>query len=128
MAKGGRGRRNILQTLNDSKLIKRYRLDRAGIIFVADLIRDELTSPTQRHNAISPEMKVITTLRYLSTGKMQQCSSDDLALSQSSISRVITQTLADEQSQKLTKAGPFSAPFISVRLHTNITSRVRKHK
>ena len=58
-----------------------------------DLIRDALTSPTQHHNAILPEMKVITTLRYLATGKMQQCSSDDLGLSQPSISNVIKQTL-----------------------------------
>ncbi len=61
MAEGGRDRKNILQTLNDSELIKRYRLDREGIMFVVDLIRDALTSPTQCHNAISPEMKVITT-------------------------------------------------------------------
>lgn len=88
-----RGRRDILQTLNDSELIKRYGLERAGIMFVVDLIRDALTSPTHRHNAISPEMKVITTLRYLATGKMQQCSSDDLGLSQPSISKVIKQTL-----------------------------------
>lgn len=88
-----RGRRDILQTLNDSELIKRYRLEGAGIMFVVDLIRDALTSPTQCHNAISPEMKVITTLRYLATGKMQQCSSDDLGLSQPSISKVIKQTL-----------------------------------
>ena len=46
------GRRNILQTLNDSELIQRYRLDGAGIMFVVDLIRDALTSPTQRHNAM----------------------------------------------------------------------------
>ena len=76
-----RGRKEILQTLDDSELMKRYRLDRAGIMFVVDHIKDALTSPTQRHNAISPEMKVITTLTYLATGKMQQCSSDDLGLS-----------------------------------------------
>ncbi len=97
MAEGGRGRRNILQTLNDSQLIKLYRSDRAGLMFVVDLIRDALTSPTQRHNAIPPEMKVITTIKYLAPGKMQQCSSDDLGLSQSSISRMITQTLAGGQ-------------------------------
>ncbi len=84
MAEGGRGRRNILQTLNDSELIKCYRLVRAGLIFVVGLIRDALTSPIQCHNPVSPEMKVITTSGYLATGKMQQCSSDDLGLSQSS--------------------------------------------
>jgi len=38
-------------------------------------------------------MKIITTLRYLATGKMQQCSSEDLGLSQPSTSRAINQTL-----------------------------------
>jgi len=56
--------------IDDSDLIRRYRQDRAGIMFVTDLIRDTLISPTQR-NAITPEMKVITTLRYLANGKMQ---------------------------------------------------------
>ncbi len=59
---------------------------------MTDLIRDTLTS---RSNAIAPEMDVIstlTTLTYLPTGKMQLCSSDDLGLLQSSISKLITQT------------------------------------
>ena len=50
-----RGRRDILQTLDDSELMKHYRLDHAGIMFVVDLIRDALTSPTQHHNAIHPK-------------------------------------------------------------------------
>ncbi len=85
----------MLHTMHDSELIRCYILDRAGIIFVTDLIRDTLTSPTPRRNVIAPEMDVIsalTTLTYLATGKMQLCSSDDLGLSQTSISKVITQT------------------------------------
>ncbi len=70
--------------MHDSELIRRYTLDRAGIMFVTYLIRDTLTSQTPRRNAIVPEMEVITTLTtwtYLATGKMQLCSSDDLGLS-----------------------------------------------
>ncbi len=80
--------------MHDSELIC-YTLYHASIIFVTDLIRDTLTSPPLRRNAIAPEMDVIstlTTLTYLPTGKMQLCSSDDLGLSQPSISKVITQT------------------------------------
>ncbi len=77
-----RGRRNVLHTMNDSELIRRYTLDRTGIMFVTDLIKDMLTSLTLRRNAIAPEMDVITTLTYLATGKMQICSSDDLGLLQ----------------------------------------------
>ncbi len=76
------------------ELTRRYTLDRAGIMFVTDLIRDTLTSPTPRRNAIAPEMDVISTLTYWATGKMQLCNSDDLGLSQPSISKVmITQTM-----------------------------------
>lgn len=92
MAEWQRGRRNVLQPMNDSELLKHYRLDKASIMFEVDLIRVTLVSPTQHSNAITPEIKVIT-LWYLATGKMQQCSSDNLGLSQPSISRVITQTL-----------------------------------
>ncbi len=48
----------------DSELIRRYTLDRAGIMFVTNRIRDTITSPTPRRNAIAPEMDVITTLTY----------------------------------------------------------------
>ncbi|KAK3894851.1 hypothetical protein Pcinc_001424 [Petrolisthes cinctipes] len=68
--------------LDDSELIKRYRLDREGIIFVTDMLRETLESPTSRSMAISPEMKVVIILRYLATGKMQLCSGDDLGPSQ----------------------------------------------
>ncbi len=77
--------------MHDSQLIRRHTLDRAGIMFVTDLIKDMLTSPTLRWNAIVLEMDVISTLT-LATGKMQLCSIDDLGLSQPYISKVITQT------------------------------------
>uniref|UniRef100_A0A8C2DXG6 Putative nuclease HARBI1 n=1 Tax=Cyprinus carpio TaxID=7962 RepID=A0A8C2DXG6_CYPCA len=109
---------DVLQTLDDRELLRRYRLDRAGIMFVVDLLRDAITSPTRRHNAITPEKKVITTLRYLATGKMQQCSSDDLGLSQSSVSRVITQTLtALSQPNIVTQFVSF--PLDARTLHTH---------
>ena len=88
-----RERRNVLEEMSDAELIKRYRLDREGILFVTDLVRDRLTSPTNRNQPLTPEMKAVTTLRYLATGKMQQCSSDDLGPSQPSVSNIITQTL-----------------------------------
>ncbi len=55
----------MLHAMHDSELLRRYTLDRAGIMFVTDLIRDTLTSPTPCRNAITPEMEVITTLTTL---------------------------------------------------------------
>lgn len=88
-----RPRRNVLDELPDAELLKRYRLDRAGILFVTDLVREALTAPTKRNQALSPEMKVVVTLRYLATGKMQLCSSDDLGPSQPTISKVTRDTI-----------------------------------
>ncbi len=52
----------MFHTMHDSELIRRYTLDHAGIMFVTDLLKDMLTSPTLRRNAIAPEMDVITKL------------------------------------------------------------------
>ena len=86
-------RKDPLEMYDDRELIRRYRMDRAGILFVTDLIRDVITSPTSRNKSISAEMKVILTLRYLATGKMQLCTSDDFGPTQPTISRAITQVI-----------------------------------
>ncbi|KAK3849766.1 hypothetical protein Pcinc_003442 [Petrolisthes cinctipes] len=88
-----RDRKDVLNELSDAELIKRYRLDRAGIMLVTDLVRERITNQTERSRAVTPEMKVLVTLRYLATGKMQLCSGDDLGPSQQTVSRVITETL-----------------------------------
>ena len=82
-------RRNVLETMEDRDLIKRYRLNREGIQLVVELVRDAIISPTNRNNPISPEIKCFATLRYLATGKMQLCNADDLGISQPSVSRAI---------------------------------------
>lgn len=88
-----RQRRDIFREYSDDQLVKRFRLDRAGIIAVTDLVRDRLQCRTERNRPLDPETKVAITLRYLATGKMQQCSCDDFGTTQPTISRVITQTL-----------------------------------
>ncbi|KAK0150793.1 putative nuclease HARBI1 [Merluccius polli] len=80
-------RRNVLETMEDCELIKRYRLNREGIQLVVELVWDAITSPTNRNNPISPEIKCLATLRYLATGKMQLCNADDLGISQPSFIR-----------------------------------------
>ena len=86
-------RKDSLEVYSDAELVKRYRLDRAGIEYVTDLVRRELQDPRPKVHSLTPELKVIVTLRYLATGKMQQCSSDEFGVSQSSVSKTITETL-----------------------------------
>ena len=49
-----RERKNVLNELDDHELIKKYRQDRAGIVFVTDLVRERLRRPTARNKALSP--------------------------------------------------------------------------
>uniref|UniRef100_A0A4W5QYD8 C2H2-type domain-containing protein n=1 Tax=Hucho hucho TaxID=62062 RepID=A0A4W5QYD8_9TELE len=88
--------KDALLMCDDKELLGRYRLDRGGIKFVLELVRDSLTSSKHKCQAISPEVKLLSTLGYLATGKMLPCSSDDLGLSSCSIAHVrmmITQTI-----------------------------------
>ena len=62
-------RQNVLETMEDCEL-KRYRLNREGIKLVVELVQDAITSPTNRNNLISPEIKCLAILRYLATGAM----------------------------------------------------------
>lgn len=39
------------------------------ILFVTDLVRKVLESDTKRSSALTPEMKILITLRYIATGK-----------------------------------------------------------
>ncbi len=63
-----------------TELIRRYTLDRAGIMFVTDLIKDMVNIPDTAQKCHSTRITTLTTLTYLATGKMQLCSSDDLGL------------------------------------------------
>ncbi len=39
-------RKNVLELYDDRELIKRYRLDHQGILFVTDLVRNSITPQT----------------------------------------------------------------------------------
>ena len=64
-------------------------MDREGIEVVVELVRDTITSPTNRNNPITPELKCLATLQCLATGRMQLCAWDEYYLETSSDLEVI---------------------------------------
>ena len=54
-----RERCNPLTEFTDGELYSRYRFDRNGVLFITDLIRQEIESPTERSCAIPAEIKVL---------------------------------------------------------------------
>ncbi len=110
-------RKKVLEMFDNEQLIKRYRLDRAGIIFVSDLVRDVILPVTLRSNAFSVELKVAMTLCFLATGKMQQCNADDLGPSQPSINRIVMETIMALAAPHIVT--PFHMPLTGAQLNYN---------
>ena len=54
-----RERKDVLNELDDREFVKRYRLDRAGIIFVPDLVRERLRRPTARNKALGATLMML---------------------------------------------------------------------
>lgn len=78
-------RNNRFDDLSDDNLIKRYRVDRAAILFILSLIENLIQPATNRNQSISALTKVLVTLRFLATGKYQQCSAVKFGLSQPTV-------------------------------------------
>ncbi|XP_038050874.1 putative nuclease HARBI1 [Patiria miniata] len=84
-----RERCNPLAEFTDEELYSRYRFDRNGVLFITDLIREEIESPTERSCAIPPEIKVLIALQFYACGTFQRTVGDTIRISQPSVSRII---------------------------------------
>ena len=82
-------RPNHLQTMTDDALLKKYRMDRAGIEHLCQELQDDLVRPTRRSNALSVSTQVLAALRYFATGSFQAVTGDTLNVSRFSVSRSV---------------------------------------
>ena len=79
-----------LQSYTDFELRSRYRFGRESIMYIVDLIADEITPDTNRNHAVSAEMQVLITLRFLASGSFLQVIGDTfLSFDKSTVSRVV---------------------------------------
>ncbi|MPC44574.1 hypothetical protein E2C01_038251 [Portunus trituberculatus] len=64
-----RERKNVLDIYDDTEHVMRYRLAREGIVFMTDLVRQQLQSRTECNHPVTPEMKALfSLLRGVSEG------------------------------------------------------------
>ncbi|XP_028413867.1 putative nuclease HARBI1, partial [Dendronephthya gigantea] len=81
---------NILQYYDDNELRKRYRFGRQTIVYITNLVRDEISPATNRTHAVSATHQVLITLRFLASGSFQQVTGDTLAsLDKATVCRII---------------------------------------
>ena len=65
--------KDVMNTSSDTDLVTRYKLNHAGVLYVIDLMKGVLQRATLRSHALTPHIKVLITLRYLTTEKIQLC-------------------------------------------------------
>ena len=80
-----------LQSYTDSELRSRYRFGKEAInYYIVDLVAEEITPDTNRYHAVSVEMQVLITLRFLVSGSFLQVIGDTfLGFHKSTVSRVV---------------------------------------
>ncbi|VDI35353.1 Hypothetical predicted protein [Mytilus galloprovincialis] len=78
-----------LNDLTDKQLRSRYRFGRQSIQRITDIVRDDITHPTQRSHALSAEMQVLVALRFFASGSFMQVIGDTVGIDKSTVSRCV---------------------------------------
>ncbi|XP_046328221.2 putative nuclease HARBI1 isoform X3 [Haliotis rufescens] len=88
-----RDRTRQLDTLSDDELYARYRMPRHALLKLLEAVSPSITPATQRSHSLSPETKLLLTLRYLSKGGFFVELGDLHGTVKSSVSRVFHPTV-----------------------------------
>ena len=65
-----RDRSNPLELYDDQDIFIKYRFNREGVMFIIDLLTNELEHPTKRSHALSAPLQVFIALRLYATGSV----------------------------------------------------------
>ena len=75
--------------LPDHMLIRQYRLPRPAIIYLADMLSNDLKRKTRRSSPLPVVTQFMAALRFFASGSFQMVVGGTLGVSQSSVSRVV---------------------------------------
>ena len=82
-------RRNPLDVYDDFELFERFRFGRIDILRIVEEIRADLTFGYRRKGYLSPELQVLTALRFFASGSFQIIVGDTVRATKSTVSRTI---------------------------------------
>ncbi|XP_008185268.1 putative nuclease HARBI1 [Acyrthosiphon pisum] len=84
-----RPRKHHFTYWRDDEFFNRFRLSKNTVRYIVDIIGDRICSRTDWNNAVSPEDKVLLTLRYYATGSMLILCGDFIGIHKSTASRIV---------------------------------------
>ncbi|XP_068737172.1 putative nuclease HARBI1 [Montipora capricornis] len=74
---------------SEDELKSRFRFGRDSIIFLVELLREDLEQQTSRNHALSPAVQVLVALRFFASGSFLQVIGDTVGLPKFTVSRTI---------------------------------------
>ena len=74
----------------NEELRTRYRCGRESIMYITNLLAEDLRRKTQRNHPISALQQVLIALRFYASGSFIQVIGDTIAVDKSTVSRVVT--------------------------------------
>ncbi|KAK5644346.1 hypothetical protein RI129_005646 [Pyrocoelia pectoralis] len=86
-----KNRINYLEEYDDFEFFKRFRIQKPTFVMLCDTIEHQITSATDRNNAIAPATKLFLALRFYATGNMLIAAGDYAGVSKTSACNIVTQ-------------------------------------
>ena len=78
-----------LRNFSEDELKSRFRFGRDSIIFLVELLREDLERQTSRNHALSPTVQVLLVLRFFASGSFLQVIGDTVGLPKCTVSWTI---------------------------------------
>ena len=90
-----RDKLNPLDVYDDIELFERFRFGRIDILRIVEEIRADLSFGYRRKGYLSPELQVLTALRFFASGSFQIVVGDTIRAQKSTVSFVCTRSKMD---------------------------------
>lgn len=79
-----------LEKYSDREFRERFHFGMPAVMFIVELLYDNLQRSTKRSHALTPLQQVLIALRFFASGSFLQCVGDSLGVDKSTVSRVIS--------------------------------------
>ena len=80
----------LMDTYTEKEIHDRFRFCRRSIDFICDIVDEDLRRSTNRNHALSVEIQVLASLRFLASGSFYQVGADVIGIDESTVCRVLT--------------------------------------
>ncbi|CAC5385229.1 HARBI1 [Mytilus coruscus] len=84
---------DLTLNLSNEELRERYRFGREGIMFISNLVSNDISRKTKRNHALTVPQMVMVTMRFLATGSFLQVVEDTIGLHKGTVSCIVSDVL-----------------------------------